>query len=221
MVTPVDNNQVLLTGENSFLRLVQNEGGEYSSRASFWRVSVSPAGPGHALFLESELTGGQPRVYADNLALARWLQREIEIVIHAPNSDLSLPVVEASFGRIGDAATFWTENILTASGDVSLTWFDFMESFIIRPTGVTTKAAASPSTASSSPHSRLASPSTVNTPVAAQHPKTSTANPAVQPASRSRSRGCECDEGNLRSDMIEAPLEQIPTSFVSTNRVFA
>ena len=135
MVTPVDNNQVLLTGENSFLRLVPNEGGEYSSRASFWRVSVSPAGPGHALFLESELTGGQPRVYADNLALARWLQREIEIVIHAPNSDLSLPVVEASFGRIGDAATFWTENILTASGDVSLTWFDFMESFIIRPTG--------------------------------------------------------------------------------------
>ena len=135
MVTPVDNNQVLLTGENSFLRLVQNEGGEYSSRASFWRVSVSPAGPGHALFLESELTGGQIRVYADNLALARWLQQEIETVIHEPNSDLSLPVIEASFGRIGDASTFWTENILTASGDVSLTWFDFMEPFIIRPTG--------------------------------------------------------------------------------------
>jgi hypothetical protein len=135
LVTPVDNNQVLLTGENSFLRLVPNEGGEYSSRASFWRVSVSPAGPGHTLFLESELTGEQPRVYADNLALARWLQREIETVIHAPNSDLSLPVVEASFGRIGDASTFWTENILTASGDVTLTWFDFMEPFIIRPTG--------------------------------------------------------------------------------------
>jgi hypothetical protein len=135
LVTPVDNNQVLLTGENSFLRLVQNEGGEYSSRASFWRVSVSPAGPGHTLFLESELTGEQPRVYADNLALARWLQQEIETVIHEPNSDLSLPVIEASFGRIGDASTFWTENILTASGDVTLTWFDFMEPFIIRPTG--------------------------------------------------------------------------------------
>ena len=135
MVTPVDNNQVLLTGENSFLRLVQNEGGEYSSRASFWRVSVSPAGPGHALFIESELTDKQVRVYADNIALARWLQQEIESVIHAPNSDLSLPVIEASFGRIGDASTFWTENILTASGDVSLTWFDFMEPFIIRPTG--------------------------------------------------------------------------------------
>ena len=135
MVTPVDNNQVLLTGENSFLRLVQNEGGEYSSRASFWRVSVSPAGPGHALFIESELTDKQVRVYADNIALARWLQQEIESVIHAPNSDLSIPVIEASFGRIGDASTFWTENILTASGDVSLTWFDFMEPFIIRPTG--------------------------------------------------------------------------------------
>ena len=127
MVTPVDNNDVRLTGENSFLRLVQNEGGDYSSRASFWRVSFSPAGQGHALFLESELTDGQVQVYADNLALARWLQQEIESVIHAPNSDQSLPVIEASFGRIGDASTFWTENILTASGDISLTWFDFME----------------------------------------------------------------------------------------------
>ena len=135
MVTPVDNNDVLLTGENSFLRLVQNEGGDYSSRASFWRVSFSPAGQGHALFLESELTDGQVQVYADNIALARWLQQEIESVIHAPNSDQSLPVIEASFGRIGDASTFWTENILTASGDISLTWFDFMEPFIIRPTG--------------------------------------------------------------------------------------
>ena len=135
MVTPVDNNRVRLTGENSFLRLVQNEGGEYTSRASFWRVSYSPAGQGHALFLQSELTGGNIQVYADNIALARWLQEEIESVIHAPNSDQSIPVIEASFGRIGDPETFWTENILTASGDISLTWFDFMEPFIIRPTG--------------------------------------------------------------------------------------
>ena len=135
MVTPVDNNHVRLTGENSFLRLVQSEGGEYTSRASFWRVSYSPAGQGHALFLQSELTGGNIQVYADNIALARWLQEEIESVIHAPNSDQSIPVIEASFGRIGDPETFWTENILTASGDISLTWFDFMEPFIIRPTG--------------------------------------------------------------------------------------
>ena len=135
MVTPVDNNDVRLTGENSFLRLVPREGAEYSSRASFWRVSFSPAGPGHALFLESELTNGEVHVYADNIALARWLQQEIETVIHAPNNDLSLPIIEATFGRIGDPSTFWTENILSASGEVSLTWFDFMEPFIIRPTG--------------------------------------------------------------------------------------
>ena len=135
MVTSVDNNQVRLTGENSFLKLVQKEGGEYTSRASFWRVSLSPAGQGHALFLESELTAGLVQVYADNLALARWLQQEIEPIIHAPNGDLSLPVIEASFGRMGDASSFWTENILSQSGDVSLTWHDFMEPFIIRPTG--------------------------------------------------------------------------------------
>lgn len=140
MVTPVDPNTILLTGENSFLRLGEGTGSELTSRASFWRVWLSPVGPGHALFLESELTDGQVQVYADSLALARWLQQEIEPTIHAPNGDLSLPVIEAEFSRSGDTLNFWTEEIVSQNSDVRLTWYDFLEPFVIRPTG---KAASS------------------------------------------------------------------------------
>ena len=150
--------------------------------------------PGTPSFSKASSPEDSRRVYADNLALARWLQREIETVIHAPNSDLSLPVVEASFGRIGDASTFWTENILTASGDVSPHMVR-LHGAVHHPTYWRQRKRqplrlqpVHPRTAG------LASPSTVNTPVAAQHPKTSTANPAVHPASRFLSRGCECDE---------------------------
>ena len=51
MVSPTDPNQVLLTGENSFMRLSHEDGGPLTVRASHWRVLLSPGGPGHVLFL--------------------------------------------------------------------------------------------------------------------------------------------------------------------------
>ena len=72
---PVDPNSIRLTGENSFIRLVEGE--EQTTRSSHWRVLYSPTGAGHVLFLKSDMVGGV-RVYADNIALARWLQEEIE-----------------------------------------------------------------------------------------------------------------------------------------------
>ncbi len=38
---------------------------------------LSPGGPGHVLFLKSDVTGDQVRIYSDNLAMTRWLQDEI------------------------------------------------------------------------------------------------------------------------------------------------
>ena len=73
MVNTVDSNEVRVTGENSFIRLAQEEGAEFTTRASHWRVLYSPAGPGHALFLTSELTDNEVAIYSDNIALARWL----------------------------------------------------------------------------------------------------------------------------------------------------
>ena len=50
MTPPVDPNNVLMTGENSFVRLSHDGGKTPSDRFSHWRVLWCPAGTGHALF---------------------------------------------------------------------------------------------------------------------------------------------------------------------------
>src|SRR5213076_998635 len=99
---PVDPNNVLMTGENSFVRLSHDGGKTPSDRFSHWRVLWCPAGTGHALFAQGELTGGQVRIYSDNLAVARWLQRTIETLLFNAFADTSQPVAAAEFGRAGD-----------------------------------------------------------------------------------------------------------------------
>src|SRR5215471_21649496 len=61
----VDPNAVILTGENPFIRLSATDGGPNTTEASFWRITFSPGGPGHVLYLKSELTDGQLRIYSD------------------------------------------------------------------------------------------------------------------------------------------------------------
>ena len=51
---PVDPNAVLMTGENSFIRLSKDGGQAASTRLSHWRVLWCPAGAGHVLFMQSE-----------------------------------------------------------------------------------------------------------------------------------------------------------------------
>ena len=55
----VIQHQVQLTGENSFLRLSEEEGGETTTQVSHWRVLISPHGMGHVAFLRSQLTAGE------------------------------------------------------------------------------------------------------------------------------------------------------------------
>ena len=130
MVSPVDPNEVRITGENSFIRLSHEAGGPQTTRASHWRALLSPAGPGHVLLLQSDVTDNQIRVYADNIALARWFQEEIE---GSPAfADQSLPVVEAAFSRHGDGRSFSTEKVITRDAEISLTWYELGEPFLIR-----------------------------------------------------------------------------------------
>jgi hypothetical protein len=129
MATHTDPNQVRLTGENQYMRLHTAENGPMSTRASHWRILFSPAGPGHVLFLRSDVTDDQIRIYADNIALARWLQQEI--LSSGEFSDQSIPVIDAAFTRSGDTRAFWTETVETLEEDISLTWFDFTEPFVI------------------------------------------------------------------------------------------
>jgi hypothetical protein len=139
----VDPHDPVMTGENSFVRLSDDGGKTIVDRVSHWRVLWSPAGQGHAMFIESPLTKGI-RVYADNAAVARFLQRTIETLLHAPFADTSLPVIDARFERGGNSLSTVEERIVSRTDEIVLAWWDLIEPFVLtmppgamnRPLGV-------------------------------------------------------------------------------------
>ena len=139
----VDPHDPVMTGENSFIRLSNDGGKEIVDRVSHWRVLWSPAGQGHAMFIESRLTGDS-RLYADNAGVARFLQRTIECLLHPPFADESLPVIDAKFRRSGHSLATVEERIKSKDDEIVLAWWDLMEPFILtmppgamnRPLGV-------------------------------------------------------------------------------------
>lgn len=136
MADVTDPNQVRLTGENQYMRLHTEANGPMTTRGSHWRVLISPSGPGHVLLLRSDVTNNERRIYADNIALVRWLQQEI--LNTGEFADQTLPVLEAVFSRTGDSRSFWTEIIDTTTEHLTLTWYDFGEPFVITvPVGST------------------------------------------------------------------------------------
>jgi hypothetical protein len=144
MAPPVDPNNVLMTGENSFIRLSHDGGKTPSDRFSHWRVLWCAAGAGHVLFAQSELTDGKVKIYSDNAAVARWLQRSIETLLQAPFADTAIPVISAEFERAGDPRSTAVETVTSASDRIRLTWYDCIEPFVLnappgfnnRPIGV-------------------------------------------------------------------------------------
>ena len=140
----VDPHDVVMTGENSFVRLSNDGGKTMTDRVSHWRVLWSPAGQGHALFMESPLSGDSPVVYADNAGIVRYLQRTIEVLLHQPFADESLPIIDAEFTRTGNSLATVEERITTDDDAIVLSWWDLMRPFILtmppgamqRPLGV-------------------------------------------------------------------------------------
>ena len=138
----VDPHDPVMTGENSFVRLSHDGGSTIAERVSHWRVLWSPAGQGHALFIESSLV--KNRIYADNAGVARFLQRTIETLLHKPFADESLPIVDAKFERSGNSLSTVEERIVSSKDEIILTWWDFMAPFVLtmppgamnRPLGV-------------------------------------------------------------------------------------
>jgi hypothetical protein len=126
-----DPNQVRLTGENSFIRLLDQEGGTQLTRISHWRIWYSPEGAGHVLFIQSDVTDGTVQIYADNEAMARWLQGEIESLLYPPFADQSLPIVPAAFSRSGDTRSAWTESVEAPGARITLTWSELAEPFML------------------------------------------------------------------------------------------
>jgi len=58
MASAVDPNDVLMAGENSFIRFSPDGGKTQTDRVSHWRVLWCPAGAGHVVFMQCTLTGG-------------------------------------------------------------------------------------------------------------------------------------------------------------------
>ena len=144
MASPVDPNDVLMTGENSFIRFSADGGKTQTDRASHWRVLWCPAGAGHALFMQGTLTGGAVRIWSDNAPVARWLQKEIESLLYPAFADAATPVVQAVFKRSGGIDTRAAELVTARDAEVLLSWEDFIEPFVLtmrpgsanRPIGV-------------------------------------------------------------------------------------
>jgi hypothetical protein len=140
----VDPHDVVMTGENSFIRLSNDGGKTIADRISHWRVLWSPAGQGHALFIESPLTGKEPRVYADNAGVARFLQRTIEALLYKEFAAQSLPVIDAEFTRTGNSLSTVEERVVSSDDEIILSWWDLMAPFVLtmppgamnRPLGV-------------------------------------------------------------------------------------
>lgn len=146
-MSTVDPHRVVLTGENPFIKISEKDGDPLSTDASFWRILFSPAGPGHVLYIKSELTDDEWRIYSDNIAMARWLQGTIQGMLNPVTADTAIPVTEAEFTKSGDQRDFWTETIHGEDAEISMTWYDCGDPLLVhtdptadpnRPYGVCT-----------------------------------------------------------------------------------
>lgn len=130
-MSTVDANRVILTGENSVIRLNKVDNDAFTTNATFWRLLTSPAGAGHVLYLKGELTEARWRIFSDNIAATRWLQSTVLGAINAELRDLAIPVAEAQFSKAGDARNFWTEHVAARGEEIALTWYELGEPFLV------------------------------------------------------------------------------------------
>jgi hypothetical protein len=142
-----DPNRVIVTGENPFIRLSETDGAPNKTDASFWRILFSPSGPGHVLYIKSELTENRWRIYSDNIAMARWLQSTVQGMLNVELADTGIPVLDAEFTKSGDPRYFWTERVTSRGDEIALTWHEIGDPLLIhtqpnaqpgRPYGVCT-----------------------------------------------------------------------------------
>jgi hypothetical protein len=131
MMSTVDVNRVVLTGENSVIRLSETDSDNFTTNATFWRLLTSGGGPGHVLYIKSELTEARWQIYSDNIAMTRWLQSTVLGAINPELRDPAIPVVEAVFSKAGDGRDFWTERLTARDDEIALTWHALGEPFLV------------------------------------------------------------------------------------------
>jgi hypothetical protein len=122
---------VHFTGENSFVQLRAEQNGPTTTTCAHWRGLISPAGPGHVLFVQSDATDGEIRVYADSEGFARFIQT-IEETLHPETfANKELPIVPAEFSRAGDIGSTYREIVNSADGELVMEWRDLGEPYML------------------------------------------------------------------------------------------
>lgn len=138
--TPINPNAIDWSGENPSITLKSAPGGETTCLVSFFRVVVSPHGPGHAVFILTDPSGsvggkGTNACFTDNEPLARYLLSDFVTKFGAWRGNpllANLPFVVADgFVHGGDHLSAWTERITGPDIDVSLTWREFDAPFFV------------------------------------------------------------------------------------------
>ncbi|MAO89536.1 MAG: hypothetical protein CL880_03240 [Dehalococcoidia bacterium] len=128
----LDLNKILLTGENSFIRLKQTDDGPITTKATHWRILKSPGGPGHVLFIQSDITDNEVRIYSDNFAMTRWIQEKIESALNPEFADPNLPIIDSEFSSSGDGINYWIESIDSLNESIQMNWHGIGEPFYIK-----------------------------------------------------------------------------------------
>jgi hypothetical protein len=124
----VNPHTLIVAGENSFLRLSKDESTLASHWVSHWRVTWSPVGAGHVLFIESPLVSGI-KILTDNDDLAVFLQQDIESILHPQFVDSHASLINASFHRKGTPPSPTEETIESEEFFIRLIWSDFIKPF--------------------------------------------------------------------------------------------
>ncbi len=137
---PINPNVVDWSGENPGITLKASPDGEITCLVSFFRVVVSPHGPGHAAFILTDPSGtgtGESvnACYTDNETMARYLLSDFvsKFGTWRGNPHLTaLPFKRAtSFTHSGDHMTAWTERVTGDGVDLALTWRGFEAPFMV------------------------------------------------------------------------------------------
>ena len=122
-INTTDPGEVRVVGENPVMYLYEGADPVPSTSLNFWKARLSPVGSGSALFLHGELTAGEPRIFADNIALARFLQAEI-IRQGQPYKSSDIPVIEAVFSETWALPSHLTATVTAGSDQLTAGWFE-------------------------------------------------------------------------------------------------
>ncbi|WP_274878648.1 hypothetical protein [Vibrio harveyi] len=124
--------RVILHGSNPFIWLSDSSNGDRTTDASVWTITFSPYGFGHVLFIKSELTDNNWKIYSDNLSLARWMQETVQGMLNPETACQSIPVTSASFSAFGDARTEWKHTIKSTDDTIELIWQNMEQPILVQ-----------------------------------------------------------------------------------------